>query len=407
MLKILLFFLIPISLFSQGEFVEIQAPKNIKTIQLFNINNQNHNSIIGFDEKLIISFDDIESQYQRFYFTIKHYDKNWKESDLMESQYIEGFFYDEITHFQPSFNTVQNYLHYTFEFPSANLKPKISGNYALIVYTTNKNKPIFTQRISIYESIAKVGLQQDIFNAGSQNLPNQIIRTQCMIPNVNQYQNQNISLQLLQNYNWNSIKDSKPQFIQTNGYEFNQLENVFYGGNEYYFFDTKNLNIAGLTTERLVKNDLFEAYLYINHAYPTDYEFNPDLDGEYYIRRNDLGTERDASIEGDYIWVNFAINQPKTDADIYVVGRFNNEICNEDSKMIYNENLNVYEKSILLKQGYYNYKFKIKSSKIANEDELNGNFWETKNSYQALIFYKDFINNFDRILGFGEIIQPK
>ena len=41
---------------------------------------------------------------------------------------------DEIIDYEYSFNTLQNYIHYQYDFPSENLSPSISGNYKLKVF---------------------------------------------------------------------------------------------------------------------------------------------------------------------------------------------------------------------------------------------------------------------------------
>lgn len=392
-------------LFNSQQFTEINSD-NIQTIQLFNTTTNSQFPIISFNDYLLISFDDTKSSYQRINYTIKHYDRNWNESNLMKSEYIQGYFTDEVRNYQRSFNTYKPYTHYEFQFPSENMKPKISGNYALIVYTKDEKKPLFTRRFSIYENITTISLRQEMFNAGSTELPNQRILATAYFSNENITQNLNqVSLTLLQNMNWNtSIENIKPQFIQTNSLVFNATNQVFFGGNEFYFFDTKNININGLSTQKIMQNELYEHYLFMNEPYQTTYSYNPDVNGNYYIRRNDLGEERVANTEGDYVWVNIALNlSEQKNKNIYVVGLFNNYKLDEQSKMEYNAQ-GFYEKSLLLKQGYYNYQFAIKDgNNKADFYTLNGNFWQTENQYTALLYFQAMQDRYDRLLGFGEI----
>jgi len=64
----------------------------------------------------------------------------------------------------------------------------------------------------------------------------------------------------------------------------------------------------------------------------------------------------------------------------------------------------MYEAQIFLKQGFYNY---ILATKTAdgnlNYGEVNGNFWQTTNLYQAFLYYRPFGRNYDGLLGYGEL----
>jgi hypothetical protein len=47
-------------------------------------------------------------------------------------------------------------------------------------------------------------------------------------------------------------------------------------------------------------------YLHSVWAYPLNYQYQPDVNGAFYFRRNDLGIERNADTEADYSWVYFS-----------------------------------------------------------------------------------------------------
>ena len=93
---------------------------------------------LSFKDSLMLSFDDLSNDPQNYAYTLIHCDADWKPSNLMESEYLEGFYEEPITDYQFSFNTTQNYIHYQTIIPSANLKPTISGNYLLIVFPENQ-----------------------------------------------------------------------------------------------------------------------------------------------------------------------------------------------------------------------------------------------------------------------------
>jgi hypothetical protein len=58
-------------------------------------------------------------------------------------------------------------------------------------------------------------------------------------------------------------------------------------------------------------------------------------------------------------------------------------------KMDYNQK-RIYEKAILIKQGFTNYEYTIADAKgkIDNENAIDGNFYQTENEYTILVYYK-------------------
>ena len=98
---------------------------SIKSVQLHPLRFELGNPLIhlSFKDSLLLSFDDLSNDPQNYAYSLIHCDANWKPSNLMENEYLEGFYEEPITDYQFSFNTTQNYVHYQTVIPSANLKP--------------------------------------------------------------------------------------------------------------------------------------------------------------------------------------------------------------------------------------------------------------------------------------------
>ena len=93
--------------------------------------------------------------------------------------------------------------------------------------------------------------------------------------------------------------------------------------------------------------------------------------------------------------------------DIYVVGGFNDFKASKENQMIYDETLKKYIAKIYLKQGFYNYILATKNPDGSlNLGEINGNFWQTENLYQAFLYYQPFGRSYDGLLGYGEFRMP-
>lgn len=395
---ILLFF--TISIFGQ----------DIRSIQLFNPKTNDETPVIGFNDQLILRFDDLSNSSTVYRYTIQHFDRNWQDDGLFFTEIANGSLNGLLDQFQYSFNTLQPYTNYTLTFPNDKIQPKISGNFELIVYKDSPSKPLFTKRFSIVEDGANVGLNISRTSDAKNPTINQRVEAQVVGNNSALLQNVNsTTLTVVQNNNWNvAVYDQKPSSTLGNKLLFQQLNLSFPGNNEFYYFDTKNMNqpfdmVAGAETIAGINY----SYLFPVWAFPLNYQFQPDVNGAFYFRRNDLGIERSADKEADYSWVSFSLESEKTDKEIYVLGGFNDFKASKENLMIYDDKSQRFIAKIYLKQGFYNYILATKNlDGSLNFGEINGNFWQTENLYQAYLYYKPFGRNYDGLLGYGEFRTP-
>lgn len=308
--------------------------------------------------------------------------------------------------FQSSFNTYQKYTNYRLVFPNAKIRPKISGNYEIIVYKDSQDKPLFTKRFCIVEDRANVGVKISRFSDARKPQLNQRVEVQA-VGNGSDLMNvaNSISLHLIQNNNFGLGKNNvRPSSTLGNRMLFQQMTLTFPGNNEFYYFDNKIINqpfdmVSG--AENI--DGINQTYLFPVWAYPENYQYQPDVNGAFYFRRNDLGIERDADREGDYSWVYFALDSQPMDRKIFVLGQFNDYKADKFSEMYYDDTVQKYIARIYLKQGFYNYILATQNADgTLNYGEINGNFWQTENLYQAFLYYTPFGRSYDGLLGYGE-----
>ena len=71
-----------------GQFQEVNPPKNIKTLQIFNPQTNDNTPIIriGGQESLIFLFDDTNAGYKRYQYSIEHRNADWSESNTAPPQ---------------------------------------------------------------------------------------------------------------------------------------------------------------------------------------------------------------------------------------------------------------------------------------------------------------------------------
>jgi len=397
---IILFF-IPLS-YSQSDFIE---PNYIKTIIFKSTATNNYAPIIRLGEKLILSFDDLNADEHNYSYKIEHCTLDWNVSNLSEFEFINGFAEDRIRDFENSFNTLQPYTNYTLTIPNEATKIKISGNY--ILYVINEDEQIvFKRKFVVYEPKVTVGVaiykSRDISTIDTKQSVEFIINH----PN---YNINNPSLEIipviLQNNNWQTaIIGLKPQFYRGTQllYKYNK-ETSFWGGNEFLFFDSKSIRNSTLTIAKVeLGKELYHTYLYTNEGrIGKPYTLFPDINGNFIIRTLD---GNNSNLDADYSWVHFSLESFENleGKDIYVSGNYNNWQLNNTNKLYYNTETGLYEATILLKQGFYNYQYvtKTKNGIISNYD-IDGSYFQTENDYTVLVYYKKFGDRYTKVIGIG------
>ena len=174
--------------------------------------------------------------------------------------------------------------------------------------------------------------------------------------------------------------------------------------NEYLFFENKNIQGANNSISYIDSNGgLYNSHLYANNARAKNpYTFWPDINGNFLV--NCINREN-PEVEADYAWVYFSLSAPSyyDKKDIYITGMFNNYKLTAENKMEYNSKKGLYEKAIMIKQGFTNYKYVIADQfgKIDEENAIDGNFFQTENNYFAIIYYRENNQRYDRVIGKG------
>ena len=88
-------------------------------------------------------------------------------------------------------------------------------------------------------------------------------------------------------------------------------------------------------------------------------------------------------------------------------GELTQYATNEASEMVFNPDRGAYEKTLLLKQGFYNYNYVTTSmnedDKIINYETAEGHYWDTENVYTVLVYYRPFGARADELIGYTQI----
>ncbi len=388
--------------FSQ-EGIEQEPPFNIKTIS-FVSNNTNVIPFFKLGESFQLQFDDLYSDEADYYYTINQYNYDWSApTNLSKAEYLNGMDNQRIITYENSFNTLQLYSHYRQVFPNKFNQITKSGNY-LFTILNDENEIVFSRRVIIYEEEVNVGLlvrrSRDFEGLdGKQNIEMSINYGDKILQNPIQ----NVKVTLFQNGNWKtSISNLKPQYTLGSEliYRYNK-ETQFWGGNEGYTIDNKIIRATNNTIARVTSGDnIYNTYLYTNTPRKNQpYTYFPDINGNFFVQ-NANGSN--SGIEADYSWVYFALDAPEfLEGNIYISGMFNNYALTDDYKMELNKKAGLYEKALLIKQGFTNYQYILTNKKgaIDFENAIDGNYFQTENNYTAIVYYKGNNDRYDRVIG--------
>jgi hypothetical protein len=362
---------------------------------------------LNSSDKLEFHFDLLGGSIETFYYTFIHCDKDWNKSDILSNDYLDGFPENPIEEYKPSFNTTVNYTHYKLLFPNDRVNITLSGNYILKIYPENSpDKPVITKRFIVTEDAASIKIDAHRPNMTSDNNAGQQVDFTVTLPGMkiaDPYRD--FYSFILQNGRWNNAKKNlKPDVTGLNELIYNSLseKNIFMGGNEFRYFDIKSIRYK---TEYVRIID-FQAPYYNVYLQPSEnreakpYFYRQDFNGKYYVAYQE---GRDADTDADYVNVFFTLpSKYKADGgDMYVSGALNNWAFNDNNRMTYNFSEEQYECTILLKQGWYDYEYVfLKNGDTEGVASLfEGSHYETENDYQVIVYYRNPLDRYDRIIG--------
>lgn len=383
--------------------VEKNPPQNIKSI-VFRGPTDDQFPVVQIGESIYLEFDDLMANEQDYYYKIIHCDYDWTPSSLLKSQYLDGIDNQRIINYENSYTTLETYSNYQLSIPNENVRFKVTGNYLFEIYNSSYELQ-FSRRFIIYKDVVKVAAQ--VKRSRDFNFLNekQVVQFRINAGNFRLVNpKQEVKVALIQNNYWDTaIYNIKPQFTLGSElvYKYDQ-ETAFFGGNEYLLFDTSDLRAPSSQIARIEIGDLYNHYLFSDDFRLNEpYTYFPDINGDYVIRT--LQGDN-ASREAEYTKVHFSLPYTETLAldDVYIFGKFNNYALTQENKMTYNEDNGMMEATLELKQGFYNYKYITQND--AGELNLNavgGNFHFTENNYLILVYYRNFGDLYDSIIGVG------
>ena len=361
---------------------------------------------LGSSDRLTISFDDLTHQYHRYVYSLTHCEPDWTPTEgLYTSDYISGF-QDGITidNYQESINTNQLYNHYTLRIPNSSCAPKISGNYQLDIIDDDTKDVVATARFMVTENIANISTTILTDTDIDVRRSHQQLNLRLDYPPTLKATNprEQFRVLVMQNHRSDNQVWCPPAPVMRPGtLEWTHTKDlIFSAGNEFHKFEMLDVHRNSMGVESLQwDGEWYHAHLF--HDYPRRaYVYDEDADGAFYIRNSD-NIEND--ITSEYVKVNFYLDTPRLDGEVYVDGKWTYNGLSEKYLMEYDDENKWYHAEIPLKYGYYSYQYlnilPAYSQRLTPTGETEGDFFQTENRYLVMAYYKGNGDRFWRLVG--------
>lgn len=391
---------------------KIFDPK-IKSVQLYPSGNQPGYPIIrlGSGEQLELHFDDLDANIKNYSYTFQLCNADWTPGMLSHFDFIKGFSQVRITNYRNSSVALTRYTHYQAMVPDRNCVPTRSGNYILKVFiNSDTSRLIFTRRMLVIQENATIGAQvQQPYN-GQYFKTHQKIQFKVNLNDRIDVLNaqQQIKVAILQNNRWdNAITGIKPTFFSRKTLEYNtENDALFPAGKEWRWLDLRSLRLqSDRVADAKYSNTGTEIFVRPDVDRSTQrFNFYRDNNGRFYLQPTE---SINPLWQSDYATVHFTYipqgNRPYPGQDIFLFGQLSDYNLDDTAKMRYNADKGVYEKTLFLKQGYYDYMYvaidQDDHKRIPGFQETEGNLWETENEYMILVYYRPLAGRVDELIG--------
>ena len=364
--------------------------------------------VLGGDDALRVNFDlmDYDAHYLRY--SVQHCNADWQPSQLVESEYVDGFNYADITDYAQSNGTFANYYNYNFTIPNPDMRLKVSGNYVVRVYEQDDpDKVLLQTRFSVSEN--RVGVSAEAtsrtdvdYNASHQ----QVAFTVTSKPGAISDPYNELTAVVSQNVRTdNEVTLTRPLMVSGNQVKFDHTPSlIFAAGNEYRRFETVNINTSNMGVDRIEFHEPYYHAVLRTDAERADaaYSYDQTQYGHFTVRCS--GSER-SNVEADYTVAHFSLytGRELSGGTLHIDGAFAAGLPSAATQMRYNAATGCYEGSMLLKQGSYNYQYLWlpQGSATGVTAKVEGDKYQTINQYLVKVYQRPVGSRYDRLVGFG------
>ncbi len=349
---------------------------------------------------LLLEFDDLREQRDNYNLRIIHCNHNWMKSSLLDLDYLPEYNEYPINEFEFSLDTQLPYVHYSIRLPAV----KLPGNYVAVVYRgSDRSDVLLSRRFMVFDPQFIFLREGSLIGPGTLAERNQQINFKLNYRNVNVINPiETVNVTVRQNQRWDNLSEQvKPSFLRENQneleYRFFSSDYFFRGGNEFRFFDLRSLIYPGRNVARVDRTAKPpKAYIAPDQSRAGDvYSLYLDNNGSYILDNLDFRSMNAAN----YIDVHFTLKSEPVQGEVYVIGAFTDWRVDATTRMQYDSAMRAYRGNYLLRQGWYDYQYLVKSKSIPPY-HFEGTHYETENLYEIFAYYRAMQPQADLLLGY-------
>ncbi|MBQ3731760.1 MAG: DUF5103 domain-containing protein, partial [Muribaculaceae bacterium] len=356
---------------------------------------------------------DYDPHYLRY--SVTHCNADWQPSQLVESEYVNGFNYADIEDFEPSEATYVHYYNYQFTLPNSDMQLLVSGNYLLSVYEQDDpDEILFQTRFSVCEG--GVGVFPQVTSRTDVEYNNRLQQVSFEVrykPNQIKDPYSEFICEVSQNSRSdNAVVVTRPTMVGVDHvtYEHNR-DLIFPAGNEFRRFETvaaHNVNM-GVQAIRYYE-PMYHAILMVDEPRAElQYLYDKTQYGRFTIRNAEAYGEN--ALQADYMITHFTLNTngKLNGGNVWLYGEFLNGYPGNQAMMSYDASSGCYTADIPLKQGAYNYMYLWvpDGTSVGQTSKIEGDHYETVNEYLVKVYDRPIGERYDHLVGYGVAYSGK
>ena len=381
---------------------------NFKSLQVKLSGNDYFPPIImmGSDDVIEVRFDELSAELSYLRYSVVHCNANWQPSQLIDTEYLDGFNYANIENYEYSSGTFTHFVHYEFTLPNDEIRFTKSGNYLVQVYREDFPDEILLQaRFMVCENVVgvypSVSSRTDIdFNVGHQQVDITIDTRDYMVRDMYQ----DLAVCVSQNSRVdNEVWVGRPMRVMGS-------KVIYEHDRKLIFPATVAVNYPTMGVSQVeYYHPFYHATLHTDEP-RTDimYLYDKTQNGRFTIRNAEAD---DSDGRADYLVTHFSLatGERLTGGKVYIEGEFTNHLFNSSSLMRYDEASGCYVADILLKQGAYNYQYLFvpDGTNVGVTSTIEGDKYQTVNEYSVKVYNRQPGERYDRLVGFGMVFSGK
>lgn len=401
------------ALFAQNVFEDRVFDENIQAVRLYpggaDFSTQTNPPVISLTgaASLVLHFDDIAYEAEMFSAKIVHCNVDWTPSRLRDADFLQQYNEFNVNQYEYAINTRVPYIHYTFAIPPVTK----SGNYVIQVYRgRDKSKTVFTKKFMVFQNQVTLGAAVVPPSRTQDRRDSQQINVNVNYNNRELFDPLNATkIVIRQNQRDDmAIVGLKPTSIREDRkeiqYQLFDGTNTFSAGNEFRFVDIRFVRTVGrnVTAVRMEEDVVFAEAGIDESRRGTGYLEYLDLNGQFMI----MNAERqNHELESEYILLTLNFKSPPLPEPPYVLGALTNWGTLPEAKMVYDKKKGMYQSTLFLKQGWYDYQYGLKTPEGWDTESLEGAYFQTENEYEVFFYYREMGSRYDELIGYT-ILNP-